>query len=135
MVYGERCSGRACVVRWSTRCLLLCGEREWWRARVSVSVFAYTCGRDRYDAARIIMCVENVGFRTGLPDAGAHSTVLDFYAPRLMSPSFDRHVLRPSPDLQCPPRRAGPLDNLYSRACAKTKAHKAALLAGASLDL
>ena len=51
---------------------------EWWRARVSVSVFAYTCGRDRYDAARIIMCVENVGFRTGLPDAGAHSTVLFF---------------------------------------------------------
>ena len=76
MVYGERCSGRACVVRWSTRCLLLCGEqsggeRECLCRYLRIRVVAI-------GSMRIIMCVENVGFRTGLPDAGAHSTVLFF---------------------------------------------------------
>ena len=76
MVYGERCSGRACVVRWSTRCLLLCGEqsggeRECLCRYLRIRVVAI-------GTMRIIMCVENVGFRTGLPDAGAHSTVLFF---------------------------------------------------------
>ena len=78
MVYGERCSGRACVVRWSTRCLLLCGEqsggeRECLCRYLRIRVVAI-------GTMRIIMCVENVGFRTGLPDVGAHSKVLFLYA-------------------------------------------------------
>ncbi len=67
MRYSEyECGGGGGVMRHGLRRAVLwpgvCGavvyavfivvrRAEWWRARVSVSVFAYTCGRDRYDAS------------------------------------------------------------------------------------